>query len=145
MSKCKLLYGLCKCTERKYTSFSEKIISRKYAIQQLSYCTSMHVHFVHCEIFDVKHWNILKGAIIIYITPHRIANNFDHKGVKKLRVSANMEAIFFEVKLTKSWKDSKCCSISCQWCNFSTMKSHCSKLSGFKSRFFLKTICGWGV
>ena len=24
-------------------------------IIQLSYCTGLHVHFVHCEIFDVKH------------------------------------------------------------------------------------------
>ena len=38
------------------------------AIQYLPYCTSMHVHFVHCEIVDVKHWNItlLKGAILSY-------------------------------------------------------------------------------
>ena len=27
-------------------------------IHLLSYCTSMHEHFVHCEIFDVNHWNI---------------------------------------------------------------------------------------
>ena len=25
---------------------------------KLSYCTRMHVYFVHCEIFDIKHWNI---------------------------------------------------------------------------------------
>ena len=27
-------------------------------IQLLPYRTSMHVHFVHCEIFDVEHCNI---------------------------------------------------------------------------------------
>ena len=28
--------------------------------QSLSYCTSMSLHFVHCEIVDVKHRNINK-------------------------------------------------------------------------------------
>ena len=27
-------------------------------IQKLPYCTSMHVHFLHGEIFDVEHWNL---------------------------------------------------------------------------------------
>ena len=32
----------------------------------LPYCNSMHVHFVHCEIFDVKHIEIsLKCAIMV--------------------------------------------------------------------------------
>ena len=32
----------------------------------ITYCISMHVHFVHCEIFKVKHRNVsMKGAISI--------------------------------------------------------------------------------
>ena len=32
-------------------------------MQLRSYCTSMHVHDVHCEIFDVTS---IKGAIIVF-------------------------------------------------------------------------------
>ena len=31
---------------------------RRKTILQLAYCTSMRMHFVLCEIFDVKHWNV---------------------------------------------------------------------------------------
>ena len=27
---------------------------------KIAYCSSMHVYFVHCEVFDVKHLNIKK-------------------------------------------------------------------------------------
>ena len=31
---------------------------RRKTIQKHIYCTSMHLHFVHCEIFEVKQWYI---------------------------------------------------------------------------------------
>ena len=31
---------------------------RRKTIHLHADCISMHQHFVHCEIFDVKHWNI---------------------------------------------------------------------------------------
>ena len=35
------------------------VYTQNYTITALlPHCTSMHVHFVHCEIFDVEHWNI---------------------------------------------------------------------------------------
>ena len=40
-------------------SFSKLIIFLTFAHPyNNSYCTSMHVHLVHCEVLDVKHWYI---------------------------------------------------------------------------------------
>ena len=41
-----------------YAALSESYCMVCGYVALLSYCTNMHVHSVHCEMLDVKHWNI---------------------------------------------------------------------------------------
>ena len=56
----KLLYGMTFVRKDNPRAETSGFISRIDAqtIQLHSNCTSMHLHIVHCEILDVKQWDI---------------------------------------------------------------------------------------
>ena len=52
---------------------------RRTTIQKLSYCTFLHVYFVHCEIFDVNYLN--RSGIRVIIFPEQ--KTFWSKSIKE--------------------------------------------------------------
>ena len=60
-------------------SLSGMIVARTYAKpynNYVAYCTSMHLYFVHCELFDVKHWNINEIRLFSLFILHYFCNYY---------------------------------------------------------------------
>ena len=62
------------------------------------YCPSMHLHFVHCDIFDVKHRNINKMSKNVILSNTSVAKE---KGANKLRVHVDANVDVFSPR--RSW------------------------------------------
>ena len=55
--------------------FMVSVYVRLDNLQALAICISIHGHFISCETFVVKHWNISQRCIMIYELVHEISNN----------------------------------------------------------------------